>query len=215
MALPIIGNGGVIAEVDANSRALRATIRPIDVGALGAYSWAGITGTVAAGAGALSPWFSFRWGDATRSCLIRKVRVSLQSLTGFTAGNGLIDMIVARAFTASDTGGTASVPTGNSQKLRTGMGTTLVTDLRIATTAALGAGTRTLDGAPLADLAFSVNATANSVQLPTADIYLPMDDGWPLVLVQNEGFILRATVPATGTWNARARVYWEEVAAFP
>lgn len=215
MAIQILGNGGVIAEVDANSRALRVNPRPIDVGSLGAYSWDSITGTIAAGAGALSVWLSFRWGDATRTALIRKVRVGLQSLTGFTAGNGLIDMIIARGFTASDTGGTNATPSGNNQKLKTSFGSTLVTDLRISTTAALGAGTRTLDTAPIASQIFSVNATANSVQLPTADIYLPMDDGWPVTLVQNEGFLLRATVPATGTWNARARVYWEEVASFP
>jgi hypothetical protein len=217
MGLAIIGNGGVIAEVDANHRALRVAQRPLDVGSLGAYRANPVTGTMAAGLAAASPIFAFRWGDATRFCLIRSVRVGIQALTAFTAGNGLLEMFLARSFTASDTGGGAVTITGNNQKLKTAMGTSLVTDLRMSTTATLTAGTRTLDANAFASLNFTVNATANSAQLVGQQLLYDPDTAseWPPVFAQNEGFIIRATVPATGTWNGYVAVYWEELTAFP
>jgi hypothetical protein len=36
----------------------------------------------------------------------------------------------------------------------------------------------------------------------------------PLVLAQNEGISVRATVPATGTWIASFLIKWAEVTAF-
>lgn len=34
------------------------------------------------------------------------------------------------------------------------------------------------------------------------------------VVAQNEGFIIRATVPATGTWTASFDVTWMELASY-
>jgi len=36
----------------------------------------------------------------------------------------------------------------------------------------------------------------------------------PLVFAQNEGFVVRATVPATGTWQFGVTVAWTEVTAY-
>ena len=36
----------------------------------------------------------------------------------------------------------------------------------------------------------------------------------PLVLAQNEGFVIRATVPATGTWQFGCTVTWTELTAY-
>jgi len=62
---------------------------------------------------------------------------------------------------------------------------------------------------------FGVNATANFTQLPGTILFNLDPTEWPLVLAQNEGFILRATVPATGNWVAFANVVWEEVTGLP
>jgi hypothetical protein len=34
---------------------------------------------------------------------------------------------------------------------------------------------------------------------------------WPLVFVQNEGFVIRGTVPATGTWEFGVLMEWSEI----
>lgn len=210
------GTTGAVMEVETNSKASRFTPRPIDVGALGSYSALISTGTMAAGLAAAAPVLSFRWGDASRLALIRRVAFAMTSLgTGFTAGIGFVDMIAARSFSASDSGGTALTLTGNNLKRKTAMGSSLVTDLRGASTATLTAGTRTLDANAMAGLRFGVSVATNTVMQPTANIWAPDFSGeWPLVLAQNEGFVLRATVPATGTWTGDFLVEWCEVASF-
>jgi hypothetical protein len=215
MGIQILGNSGTVAEVEVASRAQRITTRPIDVGALGSYVVDTMTGTMAAGLAAAAPVYSFRWGS-TNTALIRSITLSMASLgTAFTAGVGIFDIIVARSFTVADTGGTSILPTGNSNKLRTSFATTLVSDLRQSSTATLTAGTRTLDGAAFAAQMFAVTAVANTVMLPSTQIVLPDAAGkWPLVLAQNEGFVVRATVPATGTWQMRVAVAWDEVSSF-
>jgi hypothetical protein len=92
-----------------------------------------------------------------------------------------------------------------------------VGDARMSSTATLSAGTRTLDSQALGTIVFGVNTTANVVQLATSDLLTAAQgyNGWPLVLAQNEGFEIQATVPATGTWVGIATVYWSEYSAFP
>lgn len=216
MAIQFQGSSGVVAEVEANTKAVRFTPRPADVGSLGSYSLLASTGTMAAGLAAAAPIFAFRWSDATRFATIRTVRIALTSLgTGFTAGVGFIDMVAARGFTVSDTGGTAVVLTGNNGKKRTSFGSSLVGDFRISSTATLTAGTRTLDANALSGVRFGVNANTNAVQLATTAIWTPDYSGdWPLVLAQNEGFVIRATVPATGTWTGDVAIEWDEVTSF-
>lgn len=185
---------------------------------LGRYSVLATTGTMAAGIAAAAPIFSFRWGnDDGKIALVHRVQVSLASLaTGFTAGIGKIAIVAARAFSASDTGGAAVTLTTNNGKRRTnGMGTSLVTDMRIATTAALGAGTRTLDAQDMGCRLFAVSTGTNFVHLPTVDVLAPAFDGdYPQVLEHDEGVIVRVTLPATGTWQACVQVDWSEVVRF-
>jgi len=196
--------------------AKKIIVRPNDVGALGSYAFLATTGTMAAGLAANSPIFSFRWGNASGAlALIKEIRIAINSLTGFTAGIGKLQTFIARSFSASDSGGTAIVLTNNQAKKRTSFGSSLVTDARISSTAALTVGTRTLDTLPFAGLHFAVPTTANFVMLPTAGLWLPNHGGeWPIVLGQNEGIIIQATVPATGTFNGLIHVVWDEVGAY-
>jgi hypothetical protein len=218
MAVQIQGSSGTVAEVSGTGfRSLKVQQMPLDAGALGIYRKSLISGTMAAGLAAGSEIFQFRWTDATRLCAIR--RVSLDGLAGsataFTAGFGKVDMVPARAFTVDGTGGTSGTLTGNNAKLRTSMGTSLAAAIRIASTAALTAGTKTLDTDPIAQYTFTVGVVV-SAQYATQTVLLGEDVGpeHPLILATNEGFVLRATLPATGTWQFGVTVSWAELTAY-
>ena len=204
-----------LLTVEAATKAARITARPIDYGSLGAYSKSLESGTMAAGLGASALVFSFRY-SAANVCLVRSVRVGAGGILAFAAGFAKMDLVIARAFTASDTGGTAGTLSGNNGKRRTNMATTGVADIRISSTAALSAGTRTLDTDPIANLVSCTGATAGTVIIPAGSELVPDDRDcrYPIALAQNEGFIIRATVPATGTWTFGVTVDWEEVAAY-
>jgi hypothetical protein len=218
MSFSIVGNTGVVAEVSGTGfRSLRMEQRPLDYGALGAYSLSMLSGTMAAGLAANSEIYQFRWTDATRVCAIRSVIIDgiSGSATAFTAGFGKVDMMIARSFTASGSGGTAATITGNNAKLRTNMGTTLVGDVRCASTAALGAGTKTLDTQAAGQIGLAFGTTA-SVQYVTRVPIFGASPGseMPLLLATNEGFAIRATVPATGTWQFGVTTSWVELTAY-
>ena len=185
------------------------------------------TGTVAAGAGALSEIFQFRWTSTTARAVIHLVELEqFASLgTGFTAGSFLFNLTTARAWTAAGTGGTTVTITGNNMKHRTSTATTGVQEIRVATTAALGAGTKTLDAAPKRSVFGKVNNVASTQFIPATGLVgggrgavlfaaSEADAGVPLILnpgaSSGEGVVVRATVPATGTWEASVRITWSE-----
>jgi hypothetical protein len=217
MGFRVTGAGGVDAEVGAGNLALRVQQMPVEFGSLGIYKKSLLSGTMAAGLAGNAVVYSWRWGDATRLGVVQKVTLDglSGSATAFTAGFGKVDMMIGRSFTASNTGGTAGTLTGNNSKLRTGMGTTLLTDVRIASTAALAGGTVTLDTDPVGQISLTFGVVV-SVQYANTTILFGEDVGpeHPLVFAQNEGFQLRATVPATGTWQFGVSCRWAEVTAF-
>jgi hypothetical protein len=214
MALQISGNTGTVAEVDSNTLAVRTTIRPIDVGSLGAYAVAVETGTMAAALGANSPIFSMRWTSANVA-LVRRIGITMAIATGFAQGVGKFDLFFARSYSATDTGGTGLAISGNNQKRRTAFATSLMADVRISTTATLTAGTRTLDAQPCASFVFNPGTAANSTPFQSYNLWRPDPTGdWPIVLAANEGLVIQATVPATGTWTADVTVEWTELASY-
>lgn len=220
MAVIIDPNSGAAAAVGAAAASGLHTIgKPHDYGSLGHYQVAVQTGAIAAGMAANGELFQIRWTDATRLCLIQKISIlGMRATTAFAAGTIDIKATVARAFSASGTGGTALTLTGNNQAMRTSMGTSLVGDMRVATTAALGAGTKTLGAQDLGQILTHTGATpaVGQIPLPLVDIFeCDGADGEHVgVLAQNEGVVIRATVPATGVWNLGILVKWAEVAAF-
>jgi hypothetical protein len=200
--------------------------------ALGFYAVSGDTGTYS-GLAANTPLFSFRWGDATRFGIILKVEVVVfTSVAASTAGITERQLIVARSFTASDTGGTALTPTLNNQKRRTSFGTSLATDIRIGNP--ITAGTRTLDANPMsralgwsalnhtgpiigaqgAAASAAAWATAGSEPIKLLDATNGQDH--PIVLAQNEGIIVRIGVvmPTGATQETWVNVVWGEAASY-
>lgn len=221
--IAVSNTGSTTLDGQANSLlALFETPRPL--GVLGAYAIAYnniAAGPMAAGLAANSPIFSFRWAptgaNANALALITRVGFALEELTAFTAGIGNIDLFVARGYSAVDTGGATVSLTTNQAKLRTSFGTSLVgTGMLASTTATLTAGTRTLDTRPLNTLMSGFAATANSLVIPNTDLLNRnvAAGNWPLVLATNEGIVLQATVPATGTWNFQVTIEWSEVSTY-
>lgn len=214
-----------MAEVDGTTfRAIRVTSRPINYGSLGMYRLGAVSGTMAAALAANAELFQFRWPDATNLALVYKVAISAGSNVAATAAAILsFVMTAARAWTAAGSGGTRLTLTGNNAKLRTSMGTSLVNDAGISTTAGLTAGTKTLDATNMGALAFGIGTGAITTALSLR--FLPLEwlfdsDGegrHPLVCAQNEGFIIRngaVAFPAAMTWNFAVNVVWAEAAAF-
>lgn len=223
MAIQIQGNGGTIAEVDGtNFRALRVSIRPIDYGALGFYAINLVTGVMAAGLAANSEIFQARWVDATRFAAIFALTCDgAGGIAAFAAGATKMEGMIARAWSADGSGGAAATLTGNNNKLRSSMGTTLFGAIRASTTAALTAGTKTLDSQGVGAVCSSTTATAGTPLLPEGRIFNSDAgaDKHPIILASNggstsEGVIIRATVPATGTWTGGVSMRWAELTAY-
>jgi hypothetical protein len=224
MSLQVQGFGGVVAEVDGTVfRALRVTGRPIDYGSLGYYSIAMITGTMAVSLVANSEVFQFRWPDATRFSVVTQVTCSASALVAATAA-ALCSFraTLARGWTVAGSGGARATMTGNNQKLRTSMGTSLVNDIGCSTTAALTAGTKTIDAQDVSAVGFSLTTGALTVQMSSQfcpltyllDINSLVDHPW--VFAQNEGFVVRSgnAMPAGATWQGVFGAKWAEVTAY-
>jgi hypothetical protein len=218
--MQIAGFSGVVAEVDgATFRAQRITPRPTDHGALGHYRLATTVPLVVTQA-ANGTLFSWRWGDATRVALLQKLRLSLIQTAAATATIWpSYQVFIARAFTASDTAGTAITLTGNSMKKSTNMGTTLITDIRKSAVAAgLTVGTRTLDADPIMEMGTNSTITTTNPTLYEKELEMDMAHGiHPYRFAQNEGFIVRGPTTvfgAAGTANLFVDVSWLETTAF-
>lgn len=205
-----------IAEVEANTRALRTVLKPDDYGSLGIYAIGLTSGIMAAGLTAASVVYSFRFAPGGGNlAIVKRILISAgDTATAFTAGVVTFKAFVARSFSVSASGGTAATLTGNNGKLRTSMATTGLTDLRISSTAALTAGTRTIDAQEFASSSGSITATAGTPLTQPIELWNPKPGDYPLVLATSEGFEIQATVPATGTWTFSVTTVWEELASY-
>ena len=207
-------------EVDGTTwRTARAVTRPADIGPFGIYSLSTQTGTMAAGIVANSEVFQFRWTEATRVAAIWEIFIAnAGSIVAFAAGITRFSVWYGRSWSANGTGGSQATMTLNVNKHRTAYGTLLPFDIRTATTAALGAGTKTLDAIAFGQAVSSVPATsAGSPLLPYGTILFAAQTSTgsgPIVLTRNEGFTIRAQVPITGTWTAGFGVRWSEMTTY-
>lgn len=234
------GAGGSVVEVGAfAAKGLHVVPKPMDYGALGHYRAVLTTGTIGAGMAALGELVQMRWVDATRFCVIQQIQVLefRNVATGFTAGRFLFDVCRSTAWSADGSGGAAVSVTDPQMQLRSAtMGASLFsTGFRLATTAALGAGTKTFDTLPMGATFGTVSAIAAKHFIPQSMVVTTLEAAagpginlidpelgggeHPIVLASNggstsEGISIRATVPATGTWSASFLVKWVEVTAF-
>lgn len=202
---------------------------PISVGAGGGYRLSMTSGTMAAALGANSEIFQFRYVTAaTRVCVVHGISVSAALITPPAVGVVAVGPLVfraahARAWTAAGTGGTRATMTTNNQKQRTSHATSEVNDIGICTTAALVAGTKTLDaqdfGSVVSSMYFDLAAgDVSGVLIPKTNLLGDFTGGlaFPATYANQEGFAIRigAAFPATMTWVYTVDVAWSEVDGF-
>lgn len=211
MAIQVQGNGGTTQEVDATFRAARVTLRPAEV--IGYYSVSGASGALT-GVAANGAVFSFR-NTGSNLMLVRRIKMGFVVTTAFTAAQGLdYQLFRANSFTASDSGGTALFTAGQNKHRNAFTNITSAPDIRISSTAALTAGTRTLETAGMGIAGGAAQAVGAAMS--PADI-LEQDSGdYPLVLAQNEGFIIAngIAMAAGGVIRLRVSVKYAETAAY-
>jgi hypothetical protein len=218
MAVLESGEAAVFATIEAKHLAIRMSGRPLDVGTRGAYSAAFVTGVLPAALGANSEIFQWRFQSvAGFLCLLRSVKISAAvSTTAFAAGVPIgLAMTLATGWTVAGTGGTGITWGANDGKKRSDFATTILTagDVRIATTAALGAGTKTLHAVNARHIIGQVGAVITSIIPPATTLWLrDTFDEYPFLFEHQEGFVIRSVeVPATGTWKCAVEIEWAEI----
>ena len=215
---------GTGAEVETNTLALRASQRPIGLNQqipyTGSYTLGIDNGAVEMTAGAQTDAeiFQWRWTDERVACLVRSIRLSCGTKIAFAGGRLKFDLFFATKWTGIGSGGSTPILTGRNSSKRTAFPTTAApsSSIMIANTAPLTAGTKTLDASPLASWSMGATATIGPVDTNRGMISLwqrDTADEYPLVLGFNEGFVIRVTCPATGTWYFGVNVEWCEMEA--
>lgn len=210
-------SGTTLMTVDPTYTAGRVTQRPAEQ--LGTYSVSLFTGayTVAA---ANTAMFSMRFvaGSAGQAqiAMIQRITINIVPTTAFTAAQQVsYGAYVARVFSAVDSGGAAATLTGNNNKLRTSMQTTQLAatgDMRISTTAALTAGTRTLDSQAFAVATAFVPTTLVAQPITQVILYENFAGDQPLILQNQEGLIINnlTLMGAGGVLSIGVTVEWTE-----
>jgi hypothetical protein len=184
---------------------------PLDHTGGGSYEVVAKSNTIAAGLTANSPIIMFRFASASNIAIIRRLRLNAWTVgAGFAAGIAQFDAFVARTFSIEDTGGLLAAIASNTAKLRTSNMNAAVAHLRVADTAALGVGTRTLDGQPF-ETAIGAPAPTVVNTMIVSNAVLFQEHDHPLVLENLEGVIVQASVPGTGTWAFSIHVAWDEI----
>ncbi len=163
--------------------------------------------------------FSMLWEDGTYSALVTRITVAAKC-EAFSSGIGAdFQAIIGRGATAAASGGTAIVPGSStvcqalsSQDYPASLFNS-EGDLRIASTAALTAGSLTLDTTGIGYAAVAGNAVGVG---GTYDLYRwGVHPARPLVLANNEALIIRTPGGwgASNTWRFGITVEWAEVKA--
>jgi len=190
----------------------------------GAYRISLYTGNLAAGLAAAAPIFSVRWTSTAARMIIQQLYVDMAVVTAYTTAQPIGNSVYfARSFTTSDSGGTAITTTqtadqaldskqigpGNSAQslLFAGNG-----DMRIATTAAISAGTRTLDDQPL----YSWLSGASAIGVASASVdpeFGKATSTNPITIRANEGLVITNDflLGAVGVIIVRIALEWTEV----
>lgn len=226
MAVVEGGVSGALAGVGAeNGSPMHITRLPVSIGSGGAYRLGGVSGTMAAGLAGASEIFQFRYVTAaSRIALVYKVAITAGANVAATAAALIaFRLTAARLWTAAGTGGTRIAFAGDTNQLRTSHAASEVNDAGICTTAALAVGTKTLDANDLGSVAQGIGtgAITTSLDLPIIPLTNLFDadgeGGYPLVLANQEGFVIRTgsnAFPATMTWHFSVNILWLEAPNF-
>jgi len=195
----------------------------------GAYRVAAVSGLitgVAAATATAGHLFAVRWAPTTDKerqafLVLQRLRARMFTIAGYTAAQEVgIDLSILRTYSAAHTGGTAVTLTGNNQKKKAALPASFIpaSNMQIATTGALTAGTHTFDAQPIGYGVFAELAAAATVPKGVAEIYLSTEDldRFPVVLSANEGLCIRNTIlqGAGGTARLVVEMDWLEVTRY-
>lgn len=184
-----------------------------------------------AGLAANAPLLSWRWTDKTRFMMLLRMRLMvITSVAATVASITERQLIVARKYTVTDTGGALIDTSKDSGKRMTAMPSSLLTDMR-AFGGAIVAGTRTLDPNPIGSVAgwsgllstgIVIGASSGSPvgaarsteggtgMVPIYDALNGQD--YPQTFVKDEGAVVRigAVQPTTTTQETWGTILWAE-----
>lgn len=211
-------------------QAVHVDVRTPAYGALGQYIALGETGSIGAGALTNGELFQLRYTGSNIVLVHSIVLEYVVVTTAFATGDLSYNVIKATAWTVDGTGGALQTP----EKLRTSMSAAAAT-FRVPTTAALGAGTKTLATNQLGKIrgnALSGAAGAGGIPLhaPTTSAAVtsgipapiplypspaaPDNVAHPICLVANEGVVVRITQPGTGVALHGVSIRFTETTAY-
>ena len=165
--------------------------------------------------------------STTVALYLKRVAARFIATTAYgTAQETGTDLILARTYTVNGTNGTAvdvGSTVANTGTLAASFGTSVITAgcTRVADTAAITAGTHTLDANPIgvvsgwtAAIGIMVPEATSGAASQFADLwdYRKSAHGMPIKLVQDEGFVVRNLVlmGATGVGRWDFLVEWDE-----
>jgi hypothetical protein len=220
--IQIISAGGFVIAGEEEARSpLQVALVP---GGGNSYRYAGFTGTIAAATAANSEVLQFRFVSGTKTyAVVEKIVLDGVGLVAVATAAGPIGFhaTIARAWTAAGSGGTRISMTADNLQMETSEPNSQVNDLGIATTGALTAGTKTLDANSIGQAiggvgtALVTSYTGGSL-IPPQPFIDATEGNSPLVLANQEGFVIRTTHagPAGLTYVAGFSVVWREVTAF-
>ena len=217
----VSAGGKVFAGQEEARNPLQVTISP---GGGNTYRLSAFTGTIAAAVAANAEVFQFRFVTGAKTkCLVEKVMFDgCAAITAATAAGPVgFHMTPARTWTVAGSGGTRIANTADNMQMETAAPNSQVQDIGIATTGGLTAGTKTLDANSIGQAIGGVGTGAitaflDATFIPNQALFDEAEGGMPLVLANNEGFVIRTTHagPAGLTYVAGFTVQWREVTDF-
>lgn len=169
---------------------------------------------VAAGTNTAGHLFALRWGNASLTALIQRIKIRWQTTTAFTTAQEISFRIFRlTGYTVGHTTGSAAVLTAPNLKKATRHPASALTDARIGGAGALTAGTHTLDAQEFAGVnGWSQAGTVVDDMAIEAVIDSGSQLGHVLELGQNEGIIVRNEIAmgAAGVGRLLVEVDWAE-----
>lgn len=212
MAIQLLAaDGATVFKADSTFGALRVNLRPVEVinwNSFGLVSGA-LTGVAASGA-----VFAFR-NTGANPMLIRQVWIGFATTTAFTAAQALTyGLFKANNYSASDTGGTAYYVAGANKHRNSFTNIVSAPDIRISSTAALSAGTRTVEASAVGTALGTSNGVGTTMQKAQL---IDHDAGdYPFYIAQNEGFVINNLIAmgAAGVIQLHVNMEFAEVLSY-
>jgi hypothetical protein len=214
MGVKLAGRVGFIVDGDAPFKSIR--VSPMPTSPFGGWRLGLRTGVLPFALAAGAEVFQLR-NTASTPIVIRRLGVGFVTTTAFSAAGEIsFGATIARSWSAAGTGGTAVSLASNNAKKRTTFNSPSGMEIRYATTAALGAGTKTLDTDDVSVVAGWSGGQGTTLPAAIDNLWDTTSEDYPIVLAQNEGIVVRNKVlfpPTSGGGVATINVGFDEYAA--